>query len=1064
MAEANKAISLQANLQELLQRISEKQQAIAAITTETTSAAPPETTAEAVIAAPATFAASVFNPPAEIAASSQSFDALPVSATAQPNVNALTDAAIYSSRFPVGEELILALSVNGVQLTDILVYKSQQLFLLGLGDFFQIVEYPIYVDLTQKAANGWFLNERNVFSLKPSTAEQLEVNLQGKVFNVSAANYQLRDDDIYMEIAEIANWFDFSVELDEARLSVNIVSKSKFPVEARAARRTRMLDGYGGVSRSVMPEKESPYTVFTAPLLDIQLAAKHANDKTRSNYSVLANQDLAYFNAELFLAGADQNLLQDARLTLSKQSTNANLLGPLRATEFTLGDVTPVNAGFGRTQGLSRGIAVSNTPLSQLADNRKVNLTGDVQVGWDVELYRNGVLLDRSISVADGRYEFNDVELSFGSNDFELVFYGPQGQIETKVESYIVDSNVVASGESTYRVSVVNAGKSLFAINDYYKDPANTGILAGAIFDYGITDWLAYSAGTSWFMPEQGEIQQYYTLGANLSLGKYGLLNSAISVDRNNRQTTNHNFRTRFWDSSWSFSYRQDQLFNTERSVLDNRNDTLSVTMNGRLAENSTLPLSYQNSWYRTNYHNGITMDNFANAIGFNSRYGSFSHNLNWNKSSQLGQLPDTTQLPGTDNELLQASLLTSTELSGGFQYRKSFGKLFTRFYSNYAIKPEAELLSYGGAFTYRWASSLNSDVRMSYLVPTDQFMFNLGLNWQHDDFLLNTNVDYDFNGDWSVGMALRFSLGYASMQNTVFTSGRMISRSGAAAVRVFEDLNMNGVFDEGEPLFDNVEVKAVQGYKRGITNSDGVAILSALANNVKTDIIVDAESIDGPFMITAIPGVAITARKGYLEQLDFPIVKAGELEGVIYLKNDAGEAAPAPYILLNLINETNEVVGSTRSEFDGMYLFNNIKPGRYNLKVDDAYIDRRELKTVREKQLRFSSDGDLIVGVDFVLAPLDNAEGYVVSVGQFKSARMLKLYYHILRRKLAVLYGQKPFYIKSRQTGQFVLGVAYFEDDPNAEGMALQQAQRSCDNFLQADIKCTVEYHGFKY
>jgi hypothetical protein len=354
--------------------------------------------------------------------------------------------------------------------------------------------------------------------------------------------------------------------------------------------------------------------------------------------------------------------------------------------------------------------------------------------------------------------------------------------------------------------------------------------------------------------------------------------------------------------------------------------------------------------------------------------------------------------------------------------------------------------------------------MRFSYFVPDDQYQLNLGVNWRKDAFHLNTNFNYNERGDWVIGLSARFSVGYEAMNGDIFTSGRSISQSGGAAVRVFEDLNMNGKFDEDEPLIQNAKVKAVQSYREGITNEAGVAILTSLYNNVTTDIIVDEASIDGPFMITAIPGVAITARKGFIEQLNFPVVKAGELEGTVYLQTEDAESAPAPYIMLNLLNETGEIVASTRSEYDGLYLFNNVKPGKYSLKVDDAFIDRRGLKTVKNKQVRFSSKGDLIVGVDFTLAPLENAEGYVVSAGQFNSAGMLKVYYHMLRRQLKGLSMQKPFYIRSRTDDKYVLGLAYFERAESSDEQARQQAEEVCALLTSRKLTCQVEYHGFQY
>src|SRR5690606_898736 len=123
-------------------------------------------------------------------------------------------------------------------------------------------------------------------------------------------------------------------------------------------------------------------------------------------------------------------------------------------------------------------------------------------------------------------------------------------------------------------------------------------------------------------------------------------------------------------------------------------------------------------------------------------------------------------------------------------------------------LKPDNEILSYGGAFNYRWSSEFNTDLRYSYFRPLDHYQWNLGLNWRKEAFHLSANAGYNNDGYWSAGITLRFSLGYEPMQRRVFTSGRPMAQSGAVAVRTFEDLNMSGSYDEGEPLIENATVR----------------------------------------------------------------------------------------------------------------------------------------------------------------------------------------------------------------------------------------------------------------
>ena len=101
---------------------------------------------------------------------------------------------------------------------------------------------------------------------------------------------------------------------------------------------------------------QSSYQAITAPLVDVQLASTIDPDRDSARYSVLGSHDFAYLNSQFFVAGNDQDELSDVRLTLSKESLNGDLLGPLNATQVQFGDITPVNVGIGNTASQSRGL------------------------------------------------------------------------------------------------------------------------------------------------------------------------------------------------------------------------------------------------------------------------------------------------------------------------------------------------------------------------------------------------------------------------------------------------------------------------------------------------------------------------------------------------------------------------------------------------------------------------------------------------------------------------------------------------------------------------------------
>ena len=100
---------------------------------------------------------------------------------------------------------------------------------------------------------------------------------------------------------------------------------------------------------------------------------------------LLGSQDFAYLTMEYFLSGRESDLLNNSRLTFSKQDVNNQLLGPLAASLIEVGDVTATQVGSRYNNQYGRGVKISNYQLGQAVNNNRVNLTGVVQPGWDVE-------------------------------------------------------------------------------------------------------------------------------------------------------------------------------------------------------------------------------------------------------------------------------------------------------------------------------------------------------------------------------------------------------------------------------------------------------------------------------------------------------------------------------------------------------------------------------------------------------------------------------------------------------------------------------------------------------
>nr|MDC2855972.1 hypothetical protein [Ningiella sp. W23] len=111
----------------------------------------------------------------------------------------------------------------------------------------------------------------------------------------------------------------------------------------------------------------------------------------------------------------------------------------------------------------------------------------------------------------------------FGANNFELIFYGPQGQVERKTEQYFIDGNSLSADESFYELSITEQGEQLFN-QSLYSTQGKGWQLAGR-YETGITDYLSVYAGTSILNSNSGDYVNNYAFGSNLSIFDKVLLN-----------------------------------------------------------------------------------------------------------------------------------------------------------------------------------------------------------------------------------------------------------------------------------------------------------------------------------------------------------------------------------------------------------------------------------------------------------------------------------------------------------------------------------------------------------
>ena len=953
-----------------------------------------------------------------------------------------------SKRFKDGEELIFAIIIDNLKLGELFSYKYQNGLRLGLNEFQTALDFAIEVNAKQTEYTGWFIKEANLFSLsinrpEDGSAESVTLEINGVQSELQQDDYQIEFDDIYINGELLAQWFGLTLEYDFINLKCILTASSPLPVQLRYARKNNKINkGYGRQAAQFTP-KDADYQLLSPQTMDVVLNASHGNSTTSFGYSALGARDLAFMRSEFFLRGSNQSGLESASLNFSRKALNGSILNT-GITEIEFGDVQSVRGGLSSTGGLSRGIAFTNRSNNSEQDIDVTTLQGPIQTDWDVELYRNGILIERQIAVDTGRYEFKDIPLFYGKNTFELKFYGPQGQVDSKIIERIV-TQTLQSKKGLFGLSLTDLDNSMLNIDKLDTDIKN-GSLLSSYYEKSLTPSLAIRAGYENRFGGDTDLQ-LFNVGLNTQWLNQLLMGLSFTGTDAGQKSVNASLRTSFKKHALSASVSHSQAEFIDENDIQQTNSASNLL----LSASGGFPLIGD---INLNYQNDFTINSNVNDIitkRLSSRFGSRLYGTNVNLGVIVNRVDDDTQ-PFNDDEFGDDS---SNYVSGSLNVSRKIGQVDVNMQSQFDFDTwNVEQLS--AQLNYNITNNIKSRLTLSRNLENKTGQTSLNINWRHDSFSLSSYFNYSDILGWNSSMNIRFGMGLVDDAKTMVMNRRSLTSAGTVVALVFLDNNLNGVFDENDEPLPNVKVSAPQATRRAVTNEDGVAGITGIRDSVVTDIIVHRDTLPDPFMMQLEKGFAVRGRSGFINEVSIPVTMSSEIEGNVFFTDAYDNQRQLAYVTLNLINSDGELVQSISSEYDGYYLFLDILPGDYHIEVDDEYLRARDAKPVQDIPITLSAKGDLISGVDFMLNAKQYDAQYAVTLGQFNTPDIMQTYWQILLRSTsdeskAML--NEPFFFNDDdpQQGDY-LGVGLYQNK--------QYAFEQCNALEQQGIACEIITH----
>lgn len=824
-------------------------------------------------------------------------------------------AGSQSSGWQANEDdyLLLQMTIKNFKLTyEVRGYQTDRGVCLDFADVVQTLDLPIRIDKKSRRATGWLFAEDQEITIDRSS---------NTVQNVNTGPAPLAND-IYdtpegwcVDTKALSRWFGVDFRPDLFNAAVRIESETDLPFMKAIERRKRaerLKPRRATFDLSQFPQTEMEYRNWRTPSVDVVADIEVRNGSGFGGRAELYAAGEALGASYTARISTDDNLTpQTLRVRAYRSDSSGGLLGPLQATDVAIGDVETVPGRLVGQTGVGRGAFITNRPLNQTSRFSTTVLRGTLPAGWDAELYRNGQLLAFQGSREDGRYEFIDIDLFFGRNDFEVVLYGPQGQIRRERSSIPVGVNQIEPGQTYYWAGVVQDNRDLIQLGTLEGSRAQeprkwrwgTGV------ERGLSKRTSAGLGVhNLYVNNARHTYTEATLTHSVSFAQFEL---AAAHEFGGGVVTNLNTLGRVGNVNFGANARV--FFGEFRGEFaDNDIDYMGGVNFSTALRMGRLSLPVQGAVSHAKRANGESINTF-----------NLITSLSAGRLSLTAQLAHEKDSGRPENDRTELSLFANRRwrdirLRGNATFRLN--------------GPDAGLESANVRLEADVAEDGVLQGDLDYFAGNDEFRLTGGYTHRFKEFSLRGDAFVTSRGGLGAGIQAAFSLGPDPSTGGVRVTHSKLARNGSAAVTVFRDDNGNDRRDAGEEVLKNVLVEAGLRSTDAVTGETGTAMVDELRPFFPVLVGIDESSLEDPFLAPSSKGIVVTPRPGVAAEIELAVSPTGEVEGS--LRGVTGTEQSG--VRLQLIDKRGAVAAEAISEFDGFFLFQRVPYGEYRLRVAD--------------------------------------------------------------------------------------------------------------------------------
>ncbi len=859
-----------------------------------------------------------------------------------------TEAAA-SAPVTADQLLLLSVQLDGATIADALAaYGDPQDPLLPLGELSRLLELPLDVDVGQGVVSGRIGEGQRPITIDLRSGQAL---IGGKIVALIPPDSLTTETDIYLRASLIAKLLPILIKSSPDEMLLLLEATEKLPVQTQRERLARMA----GLSGEPRQQDEAlrvatPYRWIGEPAFDFTTELGYESEKgsptTRMEGRVAG--DLLQTGFSAWLATDDDAKPSAARIAFTRRAEDGRLLGDLGGTMAAAGDVYTPNLTLGPRSMGGAGVVFSSARMDEASVFQRINLRGELPVGYDAELYVNDILRSgQRGSTAQGRYEFNDIPLVRGRNAIRIVLYGPRGERVDRTRVINVGGGQLAAGKTTLDMGVVAQDRAVIDLSDASLGGYGRGrnkLRAVIGLAHGITEDLTVTAGLARFTDIGGTTRIIGTLGTRNSLLGMAVQADLASDFKSGRavslglagRVAGISFLGRHVEYAGGFADEANTSFDAGRPmrrysevVFD-----LAVPLPGSLG----LPISGR-----------LDRAEFID--------GGQSLTARARTTASIGR---TLVAIGADYNRRTQPGFSETRVNGNLSAMRLIDyKWQLRATADFRMKPGLRMETLGFAADRAISDRYSLRLGATRIFAANDVALQAGLTARLPFASATLGGDWSTGQNrWRVGVQLNFGLARDPLQGRYRMTPPGPANGASAALLAFIDANANGLRDSGEEAVAGVTLEG--GGRKAVTDAQGRAFVTGLGDGSMTTLRADVSGTDTMFVTPPPQNITFAARAGGVTTIPYPLVPTSELVARINFRRKDGALSGLSAVKLRLVSVKGAVVES-QTEFDGTAVFDQVKPGKYTIEVDPDQAARLGMRLKEPVFVQVGADGNSI-------------------------------------------------------------------------------------------------------